>query len=347
MPSRSPWSAPAEQRLDTHHLRHVLTRRTTSREPASFLYGSGGNLRAPWRIGVFVCVYFVVSGILSATVAPVLSFVSGNTGGVITPIEWTDLLTALITIGFVVHMVDRQTWEDVGFPAKSWQPSLLLRAGLLGGGAIAVTAGALALFGALQFESDTVSTFLSGDSVNNSPAGAWVSSTLRITLLLAPAALFEELIFRGYLWRVAEDSASPFAALVFSSVMFGVAHIQNPGASFLAITNVTLAGVALGLLRLHTNSLPAAWVAHFAWNWVMAATLHVPVSGLPMSTPGYRAVVDGPDWFAGGSWGPEGGVAATVVLLALVAFGLFPTRFPGSLINFPRSANGTAAARSA
>ena len=311
------------------------------------MYGSGGQLRAVWRIGVFVCVYFVVSGILSATATPVLSFVSGTTGNFITPVEWVDLLTVLITIAFVVYMVDRQTWEGIGFSGRSWQPFLLLRASLLGGGAIAITAGVLALFGHLQFEPDTLSTFLSGDSIDSAPAVAWASSTLRITLLLAPAALFEELIFRGYFWRVAEDSASPRVALVVTSVMFGVAHIQNPGADLLAIANVMLAGVALGLLRLHTNSLPAAWVAHFAWNWVMAAALHVPVSGLPMSTPGYRAIIDGPDWFAGGSWGPEGGVAATLILLAAVAFGLFPTRFPGSSTNFPRSADGTAAARSA
>lgn len=296
---------------------------------------------------MFVCVYFVVSGILSATVAPVLLIVSRNTSGLVTANEWADLLTAFISVGFVVHMVDRQTWDGVGFPDRSWQPALLSRAGLLGGGAIAITAGVLALFGHLQFEPDTISTFMSGDSVNSSPAGAWMSSTLRITLLLAPAALFEELIFRGYLWRVAEDSASPRVALVVTSVMFGAAHMQNPGADPLAIANVMLAGVALGLLRLHTNSLPAAWVAHLAWNWVMAAALHVPVSGLPMATPGYRAVVDGPDWFAGGSWGPEGGAAATIILLAAVAFGLFPARFPGSSTNFPRSANGTTAARSA
>ncbi len=300
-----------------------------------------------WRIGVFVSVYFMASGILSATAAPVLSFVSSHTGGVITPNEWVELLTALITVGFVVHMVDRQTWANVGFPDRSWQPSLLLRATLLGGGAIAMTAVVLALFGHLHFEPDTTSTFLSGDSVNNSPAAAWASSSVRITLLLAPAALFEELIFRGYLWRVFEDSASPRVALVVTSVLFGVAHIQNPGADLLAIANVMLAGVALGLLRLHTGSLPAAWVAHFAWNWVMAAALHVPVSGLPMSTPGYRAVIDGPDWFAGGSWGPEGGAAATLILLAAVAFGLSPSTFHKSSTNFPRRATSTTAARSA
>ncbi|MEP6835986.1 MAG: CPBP family intramembrane glutamic endopeptidase [Gemmatimonas sp.] len=325
----------------------MLTRQSTSPAPASLLYGPGGNLRAVWRIGVFVCVYFVVWDVMGATAAPALAFVSGKVGGVIPTNECLDLLTALITVGFVLHMVDRQTWAVVGFTEGAWRPTLLLRAAALGASAIAITAGVLALSGHLQFAPDTMSTFLSGDSVGRSPTGAWASSTLRISLLLAPAALFEEVIFRGYLWRIAEDSASPRVALVVSSVMFGVAHIQNPGADLLAIGNVMLAGVALGLLRWLTNSLPAAWAAHFAWNWIMAAALHVPVSGLPMSTPGYRAVIDGPAWLAGGSWGPEGGVVATFVLLAAVAFGLYSSRFLKSSINFPRRASSTTVARSA
>jgi hypothetical protein len=67
-------------------------------------------------------------------------------------------------------------------------------------------------------------------------------------------------------------------------------------------------------VREHTGSLPAAWGAHLAWNWIMAAVLHVPVSGLPFDTPGYRAVLQGPAWLTGGGWGPEGGAVALVVM---------------------------------
>lgn len=325
----------------------MTTRQTTSPEPASWLYGSGGQLRAVWRIGVFVCVYFLANGIIGAVASPVLSYVSENTGRLIPQNEWIDLMSALATIAFVLGNIDNQRWSSIGFTTSAWRPTLLLRAATLGAGAIGITVAVLAVSGHLHFVPDTFSAFLSGDATNRSPTEAWLQSTLRTTLLLAPAALFEELIFRGYLWRVAEDSSSTRVALIFTSLLFGVVHIQNPGADVLAIANVILAGVAIGLLRWHTDSLPAAWVAHLAWNWVMAALLHVPVSGLPLTTPGYRATIDGPDWFAGGDWGPEGGAAATLVLLAIVAFGLYPTKFIKSLSNFPRSANSTAAARSA
>ncbi len=142
----------------------------------------------------------------------------------------------------------------------------------------------------------------------------WAGTALRLLLLLAPAALWEELIFRGYLWTVTEEASGTTAALVVTSTLFGIVHLQNPGAGVRTTLLVMLAGVCLGAVRSRTGSLPAAWLAHLAWNWTMAAGLHMPVSGLPVTTPGYRAVVSGPAWLTGGTWGPEGGAVAALTL---------------------------------
>jgi len=69
-----------------------------------------------------------------------------------------------------------------------------------------------------------------------------------------------------------------------------------------------------------TGSLYAATAAHLAWNWIMAAVLHVPVSGLAFETPDYRLVDAGPDWVTGGSWGPEAGAGAMLGLSAALAY---------------------------
>ncbi len=143
---------------------------------------------------------------------------------------------------------------------------------------------------------------------------SWTGTALRLLLLLGPAALWEELVFRGYLYAVAHEAGGRTIARWSSSVAFGAVHLMNPGANVRTTLVVVLAGVCLCLVRERTDSLPAAWTAHLAWNWVMAAILHVPVSGLPFATPGYRAVVSGPDWISGGAWGPEGGLVAMLVL---------------------------------
>ncbi|MNC89195.1 hypothetical protein D3C83_50980 [compost metagenome] len=58
----------------------------------------------------------------------------------------------------------------------------------------------------------------------------------------------------------------------------------------------------------------------------MAALLHVPVSGLPLDTPDYALVDDGPDWLTGGLWGPEGGAAGAAGMLGALGYLYWRTR---------------------
>jgi hypothetical protein len=132
---------------------------------------------------------------------------------------------------------------------------------------------------------------------------------------MAPAALFEEVAVRGYPFQVLREAAGPAAALVLTSVVFGLLHLSNPGVSAGAIAIVALAGVFLGAVLLATGSLWAAWAAHLGWNWTLGAVLHAAVSGLPFATPVYRVVDAGPDWLTGGAWGPEGGAGAALGML--------------------------------
>ena len=133
---------------------------------------------------------------------------------------------------------------------------------------------------------------------------------------MLPAALLEELLTRGYLFAVFRDALGWRSALAVTSLIFGLLHIPNNGATVESITMVTLAGVFLGAIILATGSLYAAWMAHVGWNWAMAVPLHSPVSGFPLATPNYQLLDAGPRWLTGGAWGPEGGIAAAVGMMA-------------------------------
>ncbi|MDQ6613006.1 MAG: CPBP family intramembrane metalloprotease [Gemmatimonadota bacterium] len=311
----------------------------------SFAYGSHGQLRAVWRLLAFASVFVLAQGVVTAVAEPVLSYTGSKTGGLFTPAELMMSLYTLAAVGIVLRTVDGQPWALVGLDKSSWQLRKVVIGAAFGTTAIVAVSALLFAFGSLQFVRDTTSTWLSGDAVGNSATTAWLLSTLRISLVLLPAALSEELIFRGYLWRVCEDSGSPAIALAITSVLFGVAHLQNPGANVLNIANVILAGFALGFVRQRTGSLPAAWAAHFMWNWFMAAVLHVQVSGLSLATPGYRAEMRGPSWLSGGNWGPEGSVIAAAVLTGFVILGYRNSSFTSKNSNFKhdrleRSASG-------
>jgi hypothetical protein len=131
-------------------------------------------------------------------------------------------------------------------------------------------------------------------------------------MILVPAALWEELLMRGFFFAVLREAWGSGRALLVTSVLFGVLHLENVGATAQSVGMVALSGAFLGAILVTTGSLYAAWAAHLSWNFVMAAVLHANVSGIGMASPDYRVVDAGPDWATGGGWGPEGGLFAGV-----------------------------------
>jgi membrane protease YdiL (CAAX protease family) len=152
------------------------------------------------------------------------------------------------------------------------------------------------------------------------PDGSWWGLAARSAAVLLPAAFFEELVIRGYVFAVLRRAAGWKLALIATSVVFGLLHVWNPGADAESILAVVVAGFFLGAIFLATKSLYAAGAAHFAWNWMMAGALHTPVSGLPLATPDYKTVDAGPDWLTGGVWGPEGGFGAVAAMFIVLFF---------------------------
>jgi hypothetical protein len=150
--------------------------------------------------------------------------------------------------------------------------------------------------------------------------GSSLGAAVRITVFLIPAALAEEVLCRGYLLTVIRERIGTWGAVGTTSLAFGVLHVSNPGWTIASVGIVALAGIFLAAVRVAYDSLYAAWAAHVAWNWVMAVPLHAPVSGLRFESPDYRTVDAGPDWITGGAWGPEGGIAAVLGMLACLYY---------------------------
>lgn len=134
-----------------------------------------------------------------------------------------------------------------------------------------------------------------------------------VTFLLLGAAFAEELLFRGYPFRVLHLRFGPVPALVVTSVAFGLMHGGNPGVTPLALINLTLAGVLLGVAYWRSGSLWFVTGVHFGWNLAMAVS-GLLVSGLDVPVSGrIEAVVSGPPLWTGGAFGPEGGLLVTFV----------------------------------
>ena len=220
--------------------------------------------------------------------------------------DWLNLAAVAFAHLIVLRTVERRPVADVGLGRRAARPALLAGGAALGAAAIALPTGLLLLVGQLRA--------LPAPDGSSLAAGAAL-----VGWQLAPAALFEELLVRGYPFQVLRESVGALPALLLTSVVFGVLHWTNPGATVGSVAIVTLAGIFLGGVLLATGSLWAAFAAHLAWNATLGVAFHAAISGLAVPAPDYRVVDAGPDWLTGGAWGPEGGAGAAAGMLGALA----------------------------
>jgi membrane protease YdiL (CAAX protease family) len=153
----------------------------------------------------------------------------------------------------------------------------------------------------------------SGWSHDSGGLAAYLVSIAKTGGALAPAALAEEVAFRGVPLVLLATAFNRGVALVALAVVFALGHALNPHISGLALGNIALAGIFLGLAFYAPGGLWTAFGAHFGWNFTLAA-LDAPVSGLPFRIPLLDYHPAAPAWLSGGAFGPEGGLAATLAL---------------------------------
>ena len=251
------------------------------------------------RVVAFVGFLVVFAGGAQWFVEPPLIWLARQTDHVIRVDVYAELVAALAATAVMLRSIDRRAWADVGMGRGAVRVRGMVRGWVVGFSANGFTCVVLLSAGLLHF-------------VAAPTDGSWLGAAFRITLVLVPAALAEEVIVRGYLLTVIRDSIGVRGAVMLTSVLFGVLHLRNPGATVSSVLVVIVAGVLLATVRIVTDSVYAAGMAHLAWNWTMAVPFHALVSGIRFEAPGYRAVTQGPSWLSGGEWGPEGGLVAAL-----------------------------------
>lgn len=143
----------------------------------------------------------------------------------------------------------------------------------------------------------------------------------------ALAAVSEELIFRGALFRLLEATSGTTVAILISSAIFGALHALNPGATFVSALCVALeAGLLLGLAYTATRSLWIPIGLHFGWDFAESGVFGALESGVGHHGF-FHTVTVGPSIMSGAAFGPEGSlIAAPVCLCAAAAFLLVAVR---------------------
>lgn len=133
---------------------------------------------------------------------------------------------------------------------------------------------------------------------------------------LAFMALFEELLFRGILFRIIEGSLGSWLSVLLSSALFALAHLPNEGITLLAVAITAVAGAMFGAAYMFTRRLWLPLGMHFAWNFMSDAVFSLPTSGHPAKGL-LQGQLSGPAWLSGGAYGVEGSALTLVAIGAL------------------------------
>jgi len=151
---------------------------------------------------------------------------------------------------------------------------------------------------------------------------------LELATVLIPAAVHEELAFRGYLFQKLR-SVNRGVAFAFSSFLFAMLHLGNRNITPVALVNIALAGIMLALAYERYERLWFPIGIHLSWNVLSGPLLGYSVSGYDSQTTVFTTTARGADWITGGAFGIEGSVFIAAVEIAAIAWlGYHPRRIP-------------------
>ena len=256
------------------------------------------------RMPLWKWILCLLAGLLIFT----LLYTFASAGVIVIPIPWIKIpaaiLAGLLGLFFyavwtnlterrpVSELALKRTWKDLGL-------GLLL--GVLYFGAVV---GLMALAGCYSITEAHFHWF------------AQLTSFLFFFLV----ATFEEIIFRGVLFRMIDDRWNTAVALIVSALVFGAMHLPNQGATLWSAFAIAVeAGLLLGAAYKFSGTLWLPIGIHGAWNYTQGNILGFAVSGNPVADKVFSPVITGPDWITGGVFGAEASVPAVVVGLLVAA----------------------------
>jgi uncharacterized protein len=153
--------------------------------------------------------------------------------------------------------------------------------------------------------------------------------------------VFEELLFRAGVFRLAEEWFGTWWALVISSVVFGYTHLGNEAADLQGIISISVwAGALLAGCYLLTRRMWLGIGLHAAWNYTQGSVYSGIVSGNAPPNGYFKSTLEGPEWLTGGSFGVEASVVALLVCSSVAVWMVVAAKRRGHILPPPWKRQG-------
>jgi len=144
----------------------------------------------------------------------------------------------------------------------------------------------------------------------------WSMKITQPLAIMTFVGVIEEVIGRGIIFRITEESLGSWPAVLISALLFGLAHLPGEGAGLLAIGNTVVAVSFFAAAYMLTRRLWLCIGIHIAWNYTLGSIFSISVSG-NKSTGFLLGRLTGPEWVTGGAYGLEASVLTLITLIAV------------------------------
>lgn len=149
-------------------------------------------------------------------------------------------------------------------------------------------------------------------------------------------AVYEELWFRGVVFRLTQEWFGTWVAIVISSLIFGFVHWDAAGATLQGLLSISLwAGLLLCATFVLTGRLWVGIGLHAAWNYTQGAVYSGSVSGNRAPDGFFVSTLQGSEWLTGGSFGMEASVVALLVCSAVGVLMMYKSVQRGLIVQPP------------
>ncbi len=272
----------------------------------TIFFNQDHRLRNGWWVLIFIFIGFVAAtGFAFVPLGRGLKNL-GVPGHWLQPVPF--IISLLVT--WACTRLRKEPLSSVGFRFDARWAQEIAWGTLLGMGVMLAAAGMVWATGGVRFELDPAR------SLKTLSYGAYVFLFV---------ALFEENLFRGFLFQRLLDGTGVWITQIVLALFFAFAHWGNPGmhgaTKIWATINIALAAVFLGLAYLRTRSLALPIGIHLGWNWMQGSVLGFGVSGTAGKGWIQPLFQGKPEWLTGGTFGLEAsvfGVVAVLIALALL-----------------------------
>jgi uncharacterized protein len=232
------------------------------------------------------------------------------------------LLTVLAATWLMTTFIDRRPFHTIGFASARMGRNLASGMGM----------------GVLWLAASIGTAWAMGWASAVAPASISWPILLGSAIALAFNILTQQLLLCGYIFQTIRAKTDWGVAILVSAVLFSGYHAGAFHGAVLPAVNVFAAGLLFCMACRLAGNLWFPSAIHFAWNFLLGPVLGLDVSGSGRLGSGWKVfTLQGPDLFAGGAFGLEGGLIVTLTTGACIVVFLLALLKRGKQADTPAS----------